>query len=336
VKLIPHPPVAPARFGAREGAGSDYGLTDAPDWRTIDWAEHLRNIEIGGRRVNYVDIGDQRDSRPIVFVHGLSGQWQNWLENIPRFATRRRVIAPDLPGFGASEMPQEKISIELYGRFVAELCARLDLAPAVLVGNSMGGFVAAEVAIRRPEIAERLMLLAAAGVSQAELSVRPIQAGAKAIALLTTSTLSQLHVAARRPRVRHWSLSLVARHPAALKADVAFEGLMKGSGKPGFEDALMANLSYDFRDRLPQIGCPTLVAWGEKDAIIPVRDADRFLELIPGSRKVIFEDTGHVPMLERPCTFNACLDEFLEHAVQEGELEGELDASPERHQRSSV
>jgi len=336
VKRIPHPPVVPARYRARGGAGDDYGVTDPPDWRTIGWADHLHSVEIDGRRVNYVDIGDQGDARPIVFIHGLSGQWQNWLENIPRFAQERRVIAPDLPGFGASEMPREKISIERYGRVVAELCERLDLAPAVLVGNSMGGFVAAEVAIRWPEIAERLMLVAAAGVSQADLAARPVKVGAKAIALLTASTLAQLRHAARRPRARHWFLSVVARHPGALKADMAFEGLLKGSGRPGFEDALMANLSYDFRDRLPRIGCPTLILWGEKDAVIPVRDAERFRELIPGARKRVLRDTGHVPMVERPPTFNAELARFLEHAVEEGELEGDLDGSPERHQGASV
>jgi pimeloyl-ACP methyl ester carboxylesterase len=336
VKLVSHPPIAPARYRARAGAGDDYGVTDPPDWRTIDWAEHLHSVEIDGRRVDYVDIGDQGQARPIVFIHGLGGQWQNWLENIPRFAQERRVIAVDLPGFGTSEMPRERISIERYGRTVAELCERLELAPVVLVGNSMGGFVAAEVAIRRPDITERLMLVAAAGVSQADLSARPIKVGAKAIALLTTSTLSQLRPAARRPRARHWFLSLVVRHPGALRADLAFEGLLKGSGKPGFEDALMANLSYDFRDRLPQIGCPTLILWGEKDALIPVRDAERFRELIPGARKVLLRDTGHLPMVERPPTFNAELARFLEYAVEEGELEGDLDASPERDQRSSV
>ena len=67
---------------------------------------------------------------------------------------------------------------------------------------------------------------------------------------------------------------------------------MKGMNKPGFEPALVANLRYDFRDRLPQIGCPVLVVWGDKDMIIPVRDADTFLDLIPGARKVILEDTG--------------------------------------------
>ena len=326
-RLIPTAAV-PARPKAARAAGDDYGRGDTPDWRSVDWPAHLHQMGIEGRQVTYADMGEQGRHRPILFIHGLSGQWQNWLENIPHFAEQRRVVAVDLPGFGTSDMPEEKISIELYGRVVAELCERLDLSPAVVVGNSMGGFVAAELAISRPEIVERLMLLASAGVSQMDVAKAPVMAMAKAAGLLAASSLAQKKLVARRPKTRHWVLSLVARHPSRLKPDLMFEGMMKGADKPGFEDALRACLSYDFRDRLPQIGCPTLVVWGEKDAIIPVRDADKFVELIPGARKVIFEDTGHVPMLERPCTFDACLEEFLEHAVQEGELEGEQITAP--------
>ena len=129
---------------------------------------------------------------------------------------------------------------------------------------------------------------------------------------------------ARRPRSRHWALLLVARYPGKLAADFAYEGLMKGTGKPGFVDAMQACLEYDLRDRLPSIGCPTIVVWGEKDMTIPVEDADKFTELIEGSRKLIMEDTGHVSMAERPATFNDHLEEFLSYRVSEGELEGEL------------
>lgn len=317
-------PIPPARPGAARQAGDDYGVSDEPDWRTIDWSEHLHRVEIRGTEVNYADLGEQGRHRPILFIHGLSGQWQNWLENMPRFATQRRVIALDLPGFGRSEMPSDKVSIERYGRVVADLCDQLEISPAVVVGNSMGGFVAAELAITRPDCVERLMLIASAGVSQMDVAKRPVLAAGKAAGLLATSNVAQLKLVARRPKVRHWVLSLVARYPGRLKGDLLFEGLMKGADKPGFEDALRACLEYDFRDRLPQIGCPVVVVWGEKDAIIPVRDADRFVELIDGARKVIFEDTGHVPMLERPRTFNAELARFLEHQVREGELEGEL------------
>jgi pimeloyl-ACP methyl ester carboxylesterase len=314
--------VPPATPGAARRAGDDYGATDPPDWREIDWPAHSHQIEVAGTQLHYVDIGEQGRERPIVFIHGLSGQWQNWLENIPRFSRARRVVAMDLPGFGCSPMPNRKITIEYYGMVVAELCSELGLAPAVIVGNSMGGYVAAELATRNPEVVERLMLVSSAGVSQMDVAKRPVLALAKAAGLLAASNVAQMRMAASRPKLRHWVMSLVARHPSRLKPDVIFEGLMKGANKPGFEDALRANLEYDLRDRLPQIGCPTLVVWGDKDMIIPVKDADRFVELIEGSRKVIFEDTGHVPMLERPPTFNDCLEEFLAYEVSEGELEG--------------
>ena len=317
----------PSRPGHARHAGDDYGVSDTPDWREVDWPAVQHRTSIAGSEVNYVDIGEDRSQHPIVFVHGLGGQWQNFLENIPRFAEGRRVVAPDLPGFGASEMPAEKITIGFYARVVAELLDRLELGPCVVVGNSMGGYVSAELAIQRPELVERLVLVAAAGVSQMDVAKQPVIAAAKAIALATTMDAARLRITARRPRLRHAALAFVARHPAGLKSDLAFEGFMSGTGRPGFEPALRANLEYDFRDRLPDIGCPTLVVWGEKDLIIPVRDADKFVELIEGSRKIVMEDTGHVSMAERPVTFNDHLEEFLTYQVSEGELETEQPAA---------
>jgi pimeloyl-ACP methyl ester carboxylesterase len=316
-----HIPPPPARRRDAARAEGGYGISDRPNWRDVDWPSHLRTMEIGGTPVNYVDIGEQGDHRPIVFVHGLSGQWQNWLENIPRFGEQRRVVALDLPGFGVSPMPREQISIDYYGRVVAELCDRLDLAPAVLVGNSMGGYVAAEAAIDAPEAVERLMLVSAAGISQSELSVAQVLRVGKIFALATRASTAQRRRHMARPALRHWILSLIVRHPTRLRPDIAFEGLVKGANKPGFVDALGACIDYDFRDRLPEIACPTLVVWGEDDAIIPVEDADKYVELIPGARKLVFEDTGHVAMVERPVAFNDELERFLAYEVDPGELE---------------
>jgi pimeloyl-ACP methyl ester carboxylesterase len=115
---------------------------------------------------------------------------------------------------------------------------------------------------------------------------------------------------ARRPRLRREALRLVAAHPERLAAALAAEQL-RGAGKPGFFDALEAVLTYHVRERLPEIACPTLIAWGDRDRLISVRDADVFEALIPNARKVIFNDTGHVAMLERPAQFNALLAQFL-------------------------
>src|SRR5918999_3559037 len=139
------PPAArPASPWSHRYADYGYGATADPGWRSIDWRTKLTTVEIDGTPVNYVDIGSG-EREPIVFVHGLGGQWQNWLENIPRAAQERRVIALDLPGFGLSAMPQHEITIPRYARYVNALCGQLGLDPVELVGNSMGGYVAAEV-----------------------------------------------------------------------------------------------------------------------------------------------------------------------------------------------
>ena len=102
----------------------------------------------------------------------------------------------------------------------------------------------------------------------------------------------------------------VARHPDRLEPELCYE-VASGGGKPGFLDALQAILDYDFEDRLADISCPTLIIWGRNDEIVPVEDAYEYERLIPGARKVIFEDTGHVPMLERPDRFNELVEEFV-------------------------
>jgi len=305
--FVPARPTTPR--GARH-AGDGYGATARPDWRSIDWSAHLGEVEVGGRRVAYVDLGSG-EREPIVLVHGLGGQWQNWLENIPRAALERRVIALDLPGFGRSEPPCERITIPGYGRYVEGLCDRLELGRVDVVGNSMGGFIAAEVAIQFPERIDQLVLVSAAGISTADIVRAPIFGlGRLATVLVTHGTARHRDIAAR-PVSRHLVLALVARHPSLLRADLAYEGFFKGAGKPGFDAALRACLEYDFRDRLPDIRQPTLIVWGEQDSIIPVRDAHEFERLIPDSRKVVMRDTGHIPMAERPRAFNDVMMDFL-------------------------
>jgi pimeloyl-ACP methyl ester carboxylesterase len=309
-------------------AGDDYGISDEPSWREIDWRSHLHQVDIDGSSVNYVDIGSG-DGTPVIFVHGLAGQWQNWLENIPRVAQERRVLALDLPGHGASEMPREKITISGYGGCVHELANHAGVERAAVVGNSMGGFVSAEVTIQFPELVERLMLASAAGISSANVHRAPIVTLGRIGSALTAATAARHRKMASRPVTRHLALALVSRHPARLKPDVAWEALMSGAGRDGFDDGLRANLEYDFRERLQEIRCPTLIVWGENDAVLSVRDADEFERLIPDSRKVVMEDTGHIPMVERPKAFNDLLLDFL---VETGPAEAKepMDSESER------
>jgi pimeloyl-ACP methyl ester carboxylesterase len=329
-RRLMRPGAAPASPWRYRHADDDYGATATPDWRETDWSRELKRAAIGGIPVNYVDVGSG-DREPVVLVHGLGGQWQNWLENIPRLAQERRVIAMDLPGSGLTPEPEdEEISIPGYGRCVNALCDELGLGKVHLVGNSMGGFIAAEVAIQFPERVARLVLVSAAGLSSAETLQAPILTFGRVATALATNTVAQYRKLASRPITRHASLFLVARHPRLLKADLAYEGFFKGAGKPGFDGALRASLEYDFRDRLPEVKVPTLIVWGEKDSIIPVRDADEYERLIDDSRKVVMRDTGHIPMAERPTAFNEVLVEFLAEsgrAEEKEPAEGESQAA---------
>jgi pimeloyl-ACP methyl ester carboxylesterase len=292
-------------------------------WLDVDWSAHQRWIVADGQAVNTIELGPQGSSgsadgevrQPLVFVHGLSGCWANWLEQLPALAAEHRVITLDLPGFGYSPMPSGEISISGYARLLDGLLGQLGIDAAAVVGNSMGGFIAAELAIAFPQRVERLVLVSAAGISttghpgtqRALGSLRRLET---VLAATAGWVASKSDTVARPSPLLEALLALVVAHPRSLPAALAAEQL-RGAGKPGFVQALQSILDYDIRERLPEIACPTLVVWGDRDRLVPLRDADVFVELIPDARKVVFQDTGHMSMLERPAAFNELLEEFL-------------------------
>jgi pimeloyl-ACP methyl ester carboxylesterase len=300
---------APA--AASPAALDDYGTRGRPEWLDIDWRAHLHSITIHGARVNYVEMGS---GPPLVFVHGLSGCWQNWLENIPHFARSHRVIALDLVGFGESELPQEQITIPGYGRFVDAFLGEIGVERGPVVGNSMGGFIAAETAISHPSRVEKLVLVNAAGGPTLrdwhQRWGRSLMRAAHLFQPVAAASFARREAIVRRPGLRRRLLYKVARYPDRIAPELCYE-VASGAGKPGFFDALQAIFDYDFCDRLPDISCETLIVWGARDEIVPVGDAHEYERLIPNARKMIFDDTGHVPMLERPARFNRVLEEFL-------------------------
>jgi pimeloyl-ACP methyl ester carboxylesterase len=292
-------------------APGEYGPSGRSPWLDVDWREHQRWLTIGGSRVNVIELGS---GPPIVFIHGLSGSWQNFLEQLPVFARDHRVIAFDLPGFGESDLPTETITIRGYGKFVETLLDDLEVSSAAVVGNSMGGFIGIEVAIRFPQRVERLVLVSAAGLSieylRNERALAVLNAFDNRLAAYTAWLATKSDALARRPRARQMIFGIVAAHPDRLPGPLVAEQV-KGSGKPGFVPALDALTDYPIRDRLGEIACPVLIVWGEEDKLVPARDADEFARLIPNSRKVVWKDTGHVAMIERPEAFNALLAAFL-------------------------
>ncbi len=284
-----------------------YGTAGRSDWLDIDWSAHQRWVEVAGTPANVIELGD---GPPLLFVHGLSGCWQNWLENLPHFARTHRAIAVDLPGFGASPMPAEPIAITGYARFLELLLDALGAERASVVGNSMGGHIAAALAIAAPERVEHLALVSPAGVSSAHANRQAALAVGRAIALAAGRVDVAIDVLARRPGLRRGALGFVCHRGDLLSAPLARE-LMGGSGKPAFLPALEAVLAHPIEERLGEIACPSLLVWGRQDRVIPVRDAKAFARAMPGLRVELLDATGHVAMLERPARFNALLEELL-------------------------
>jgi pimeloyl-ACP methyl ester carboxylesterase len=285
-------------------------------WQDVEWRAHQRWVDVDGRWANVVDVGD---GPPLVLVHGLGGTWRHWLETIPRLMHERRVVAMDLPGFGDSEMPGERISIAGYGRWVDAVCERLELGTAAVAGSSMGGFIAAELAIRVPDRVERLALVSAAGLTvehqRNDAAIALLRRTQRLMRLYVGVVAQRAHSLARRRQLRRLLLANAVAVPGDVPGPLAGE-LISGAGKPGFVDALDAVTSYPIRERLPRIACPTLIVWGARDRLVPVSDADEFEQLIPDTRKVIYQGTGHGPMLERPEAFVADLRAFLEEEPQ--------------------
>jgi pimeloyl-ACP methyl ester carboxylesterase len=137
-----------------------------------------------------------------------------------------------------------------------------------------------------------------------------LERAARLVHPLTAAFLARREHLVRRPALRKRMLFGIVRYPERIAPELTYE-VASGAGKPGFLDALQAIMDYDFRERLPEISDPTLIVWGENDRIVPVAGAYEYEQLIPNARREVWEDTGHLPMLERPARFNKLLEDFL-------------------------
>jgi pimeloyl-ACP methyl ester carboxylesterase len=297
----------------------DYGREGRAPWLDVDWQAAQHRLEIDGREVNYCELGE---GPAILFVHGLGASWQSWLEQLPEFAASHRVVAMDLPGFGYSESPSEDISIEYYARWTAQFMDVLGIESAAVVGNSMGGFVSAELAIKFPERVQRLVFVSAAIFWQNRRRAQPLVQLAKlSDAVVARALVRATDDIATRRRLRYAALATAGfRFPQYVSDELAHEMVRSARRTDGFLPALQALAGYDLEAELPKISCPTLIVWGANDQLVSVKDAERLEDLIPDSRREVFERTGHVAMLERPERFNRLLEGFL---AEERELSGD-------------
>ncbi len=285
-----------------------YGNPDA-EWLEIDWREHLRSVDVVGAEANYVELGH---GSPVLLVHGLGGSWQNWLETIPHMAKRHRVIALDLPGFGASPMPHWEISVPAYGRFLRDFCEKLGIDSAAVIGSSLGGFIATELTINEPDRVENLTLVSAAGVTWARARREPVAVAGRMMRAATPIVFKYRMEGLRRSRLRHLAYRGLVHDPRSLRPELLYEVTEPALRAEGFYDALVTLMGYNIRDRLVEIEVPTLIVWGRQDRVVPSPAGPIYERLIgENAEMVVFDRCGHLPMVERPQRFNRLIDEFL-------------------------
>lgn len=260
-------------------------------------------VTIYGVKIHYIEAG----SGPVVvLLHGLGGNYTNWAFNTAALAQKFRVIVPDQIGFGKSEKPVINYRIATYVDFLDAFLKELKVERASLVGNSMGGWVAAAYTLAHPEKVESLILVDAAGFKFAKD--------------FDTSQLFKLNPSTREG-MRELSDRVFFNKQLFLSESFIDASLAArinaGDGYTIHSITESILRGEDFLDnRLSAIKRPTLVVWGKQDGLLPVSDGERFQKEIQGAQLIVFDQCGHVPMVEKATEFNAAVLKFLAAPAQ--------------------
>ena len=276
--------------------------------------------------VHYVDFGGPADSPLVVCVHGLGGSHANWLAIAPQLAQTHRVLALDLGGFGLTRGGARGTSVQanvtLLHRFVTEVAGE----PAILVGNSMGGLVAALEAAEHPEAVRGLAMLDPA--LPLYLSARPEPLVVTAFALYLAPGLGALFQRGRRttrtPEQVAWDiLTFCCADPHRVPADIVAAHIELGHRREAYTEmdaefvAATRSLLWLLRGRrrvlrtLSGISCPVLHLHGTADRLVTIGSARRVAAANPAWRFVEVPGVGHVPMLENPAFTLEVLGDWL-------------------------
>jgi pimeloyl-ACP methyl ester carboxylesterase len=254
-----------------------------------------------GQHIHYVEAGT---GPTLILIHGLAGSSQHWQNVIAPLARHYHVIALDQIGFGHSDKPLIDYRAETFVDFLDEFMRVQHLAKATMVGNSLGGWVAALMAIEHPERVERLVLVDAAGMAELTDYLGP-----KRMMALRQSTLDDARVLD----------PLLFADPSPYNSEEALRAgftahLSAGDGYTVSKVMDAMESKEDLLDgRLGAIHAPTLILWGRQDRVIPLQFGESLRRGIAGAKLVAFDHCGHGPMIECPGPFVSALEIFLNH-----------------------
>lgn len=269
--------------------------------------EISKSIVANGIVTNYHDVGS---GFPVLLIHGSGpgvSAWANWRLTIPALAGQRRVIAPDMVGFGFSERPVGiRYNLDTWVAQAIGLLDALEIDCADLVGNSFGGGLALALAIRHPTRVRRLVLMGAAGVSF------PITSGLEAVWGYQPSIANMrklLDVFAFDRTLMTDELAEL-RYKASIQPEFqeAFETMFPAPRQNGVE--ALASREEDIR-ALPH---ETLVVHGREDQVLPLSNSLTLAQWISRSQLHVYGRCGHWTQIEHAARFNQLVENFLSEA----------------------
>jgi pimeloyl-ACP methyl ester carboxylesterase len=278
--------------------------------QTTGWRE--RRIVAAGIGVVVYETGSTaNDARTMVLAHGL-GYWTQaaWDALVPLLDPGLRIVAFDLPGFGASDKPDARYDTVFFGQVISAILDHVAPASFVLCGHSLGGYIAANYAAAHRERVERLILIAPAGFLRA----------ARFVYALLGSQLARWFFT-RRPgrRFVDRTLNQSVVDPASITLEIrdrAFAYATQFEVRRAFA-AVYTGAIQDFRQapvvhqRLRAWSGPTLIIWGRRDRYIPIKALETARSVYPQADVVIAENSGHLPMVEEARLVAAAIERFL-------------------------
>lgn len=263
-------------------------------------------------RLRYWQAGETGSA--VLLLHGLNGCVENWRWNISALAQRHRVFALDGPGHGLSQPDERATALDFMCELMVEFMRSQQRARASLVALSGGGLVALKLAIERPEIVEKLVLVDVAGLG------RDVNSRMKIVSVLPPLPANLYRRSLTRDELQFWLHRVFFHNPSALTEPMLDDFYTNLGRAHTMQTATrlmrwginLRGQKFVLANRLREIRAPTLIIWGKQDKMIPVHHAYRAARRIPNARLIIFDPCGHLPMMECPTPFNEVVLKFLD------------------------
>jgi pimeloyl-ACP methyl ester carboxylesterase len=298
------------RLTVRRDLHLGVGFLAATSGMTEEGRLRFRTVPTADHRISLLEAGT---GPPAIAIHGLGATKASFLATVAALAPRFRVIAIDLPGFGDSDKPVgAPYDARYFATSVVQLLDALGLERAHLIGNSLGGRVALEAALRDPERVDRMALLAPS------LAWRRRRPWAPALRLVRPELGMLPH--APRPVVEHVLDRFMPEARtgwAAAGVDEFLRSFLTPRGRAAFYAAARQIYLEEpegangFWPRLRELSVPALFVWGRRDTLVPLAFARHVTEAVPAARHLEL-DCGHVPQMERPSETHAAIGRFFE------------------------